>query len=257
MKRRILNRNQKVKSLKLKKTSIFLSLNTLIMDYNLFEQKIDVVFKDKGFLKIAFTHRSALNESKSLKEHNERLEFLGDAVLELVTTEYLYLNYDSPEGELTNLRSSIVKKETLAEVARDINVGEYLILSKGEKASGGQDKDYILANTIESIIGAIYLDLGYDIAKHFIHKFIVVKLKKIIEEGKHIDSKSYFQEKSQEILSITPEYKLLFEEGPDHNKIFTMGIYLNEELISQGQGSSKQIAEQEAAKGAIAVKKWK
>lgn len=226
------------------------------MDFVGIEKTIGVKFKNKDLLRQAFIHRSYLNENRSEKEHNERLEFLGDAVLELVTTEYLYKNFPNPEGELTNLRSSIVKRETLAETARDLKLGEYLLLSRGEKASGGHEKDYILANTVEALIGAIYLDKGYEACETFIQKYIIAKLTAIMETGKHIDAKSLFQEKAQEIMSVTPEYKLIFDEGPDHNKTFTMGVYLGSEFVAQGKGSSKQAAEQQAAQEGLAFKKW-
>lgn len=226
------------------------------MNLEKFQQYIEVTFQDQSLLTMAFVHRSALNEDSSLKEHNERLEFLGDAVLELVTTEYLYLHFQKNEGELTNLRSAMVKRETLAEVARDLHLGDMLFLSKGERKSGGQEKDYILANTVEAVIGAMYLDQGYDVVRKFVYNFLIVKLKAILENKSYIDHKTLFQEKSQELLSITPHYKLLFEEGPDHDKIFTMGVYLGEEFIAQGKGSSKQSAEQEAASAAVAFKQW-
>jgi ribonuclease-3 len=184
------------------------------------------------------------------------LEFLGDAVLELITTEYLYLHFQKNEGELTNLRSAMVKRETLAEVARDLQLGDMLFLSKGERKSGGQEKDYILANTVEAVIGSMYLDQGYDVVRKFVYHFLIVKLELILKNKSYIDHKTLFQEKSQELLSITPHYKLLFEEGPDHDKIFTMGVYLGDEFIAQGKGSSKQSAEQEAALAAVAFKKW-
>jgi ribonuclease-3 len=221
-----------------------------------FQQYIEVTFQDQSLLTMAFVHRSALNEDASLKEHNERLEFLGDAVLELITTEYLYLHFQKNEGELTNLRSAMVKRETLAEVARDLHLGDMLFLSKGERKSGGQEKDYILANTVEAVIGAMYLDQGYAVVRKFVYNFLIVKLKAILENKSYIDHKTLFQEKSQELLSVTPHYKLLFEEGPDHDKVFTMGVYLGEEFIAQGKGSSKQSAEQEAASAAVAFKKW-
>ncbi len=226
------------------------------MNFDEIEQVIGVRFTDQALLRQAFIHRSYLNENRSEKEHNERLEFLGDAVLELVTTEYLYKTFPNPEGELTNLRSSIVKRETLAETARDIGLGVWLLLSRGEKASGGHEKDYILANTVEALIGAIYLDKGYDACQKFVSKFIISKLDAIIEKGKHIDSKSLFQEKAQELMNTTPEYKLIYDEGPDHNKIFTMGVYIGDEFVAQGKGPSKQMAEQQAAYEGLLFKGW-
>ncbi len=226
------------------------------MDFLKLEKIIGVKFKNQDLLRQAFIHRSYLNENRQEKEHNERMEFLGDAVLELVTTEYLYKNFPNPEGELTSLRSSIVKRETLAETAKDLKLGDWLFLSRGEKASGGHEKDYILANTVEALIGAMYLENGYATCQKFIEKFIVAKLAAIMETGKHIDSKSLFQEKAQEIMNTPPEYKLIYDEGPDHNKTFTMGVYLGAEFVAQGKGASKQAAEQEAAKEALKFKDW-
>lgn len=204
-----------------------------------------------------FIHRSYVNEHKNENlNSNERLEFLGDAVLELITTEYLYRNFDKSEGELTNWRSALVKGPTLAEVAQELELGKYLKLSRGEEKSGGREKDYLLANTVEALIGYIYLQGGYAKAQLFIHRFILVRLQNILEKNLHIDSKSYFQETAQEVLGITPTYDVLGEEGPDHKKTFTMGVYLEGELIATGKGTSKQIAEQDAARNALVKKGW-
>jgi|SRR3989339_668647 len=225
--------------------------------YNELETIIGVVFRNKDLINNAFIHRSFINEYKEKQlESNERLEFLGDAVLELVVTEFLYKNYENPEGELTNFRAALVRGNNLAIIAEKLNLGEYLYLSKGEKKSDGHKKSYLLANTCEALIGAIYLDQGYDVAHRFIEKFISAFLDEILKKGLHIDSKSRFQEMAQEKLNVTPKYELLKEEGPDHNKTFCMGVYLNEEFVAQGAGRSKQIAEQEAAKKGIEVKKW-
>ena len=205
----------------------------------------------------AFVHRSYLNEHKSSKlESNERLEFLGDAVLELVVTEYLYVNYPNPEGELTNWRSALVKGETLAKIARHLDLGGYLFLSHGEENSGGRDKDYLLANTFEALIGVIYMELGYEKVKIFIEKFLLVHLKDILDKGSHIDAKSKFQELAQDKTGITPAYQLLHDEGPDHEKVFTMGAYIGERIVGKGQGNSKQSAEQKAAEDALKRLKW-
>lgn len=187
-------------------------------------------------------------------EHNERLEFLGDAVLELVVTEHLYKSFTNPEGELTNWRSSIVRGDILAKVASNLQLGELLFLSKGEDKSGGRNRNLILANTFEALIGAIYLDQGYAPAAKFIHEFLIVLLPEIIEKKLYIDPKSHLQERSQDQLGVTPEYKVLSDEGPDHNKIFTVGVYARGKLIADGKGSSKQRAEQEAATNAL--KAW-
>ncbi len=225
--------------------------------YKKFEKKIGLKFKDWHLLRVAFVHRSYLNEHKNSKmESNERLEFLGDAVLELVVTEHLYANYPNPEGELTNWRSALVKGETLAKIAQELNLGEYLFLSHGEENSGGREKDYLLANTFESVVGVIYLELGYEKAKKFIGKFLLVHLEGILEKGDHIDAKSKFQEIAQEKLGITPMYQLMHDEGPDHDKIFTMGAYAEDRIVGKGKGSSKQIAEQKAAEDALKRLKW-
>ncbi|MEK7545238.1 MAG: ribonuclease III [Patescibacteria group bacterium] len=227
--------------------------------YQSLEKKIGLTFKNKDLLKMAFIHRSYMNEHKDGSiGHNERLEFLGDAVLELVVTEYLYIHYpDHDEGEMTNWRSALVKGNNLANVALELDLGKYLSLSKGEEKSGGREKPYILANTVEALIGAIYLDQGYEKVHGFIHQFITRELESIIKEGLHIDAKSLFQEISQERLSTTPIYKVLEESGPDHEKHFLMGAYLSEELIGEGEGTSKQKAEEEAAKDALKNKNWK
>lgn len=228
------------------------------MSYSSLLKKIGLkAAADDALLQQVFIHRSYVNEHKEEDlESNERLEFLGDAVLELVTTEYLYRNFSQPEGELTNWRSALVKGPTLAEIAQELNLGSFLMLSKGEEKSGGREKDYLLANTVEALIGYIYLKGGYTKAQLFIHKFILVRLQTILEGNLHIDSKSYFQETAQEVLSITPTYKVLGEEGPDHKKMFTMGVYLDDKLIAKGKGNSKQIAEQDAARNALIAKGW-
>lgn len=226
-------------------------------EYSNLEKTIDIKFQNTDLYDNAFTHKSYINENRKNQKHdNERLEFLGDAVLELIVTEFLYLNYPDPEGVLTNWRSALVKKETLAEIARELELGQYLFLSKGENATGGREKDYILANTFEALLGAIYLDHGYPLSKKFVTEKLLVRLKKILEQGLHIDAKSHFQEIAQEKTSITPNYRLIKEAGPDHNKIFTMGVYLNEKLYGEGVGQNKQSAEQSAAKNALEKQKW-
>ena len=209
-------------------------------------------------LKQAFTHRSYVNENKADSlVHNERMEFLGDAVLELVVTEYLYSKYpNATEGDLTSYRSALVNANTLSKVARDLDINEYLLLSKGEAKDEGRARLYILANTIEAIIGAIFLDQGYEVAKDFIAKNTFYLIEKIIEEKTWLDSKSHFQEMAQEHTGITPSYKTLKEEGPDHDKQFTIGVYLEKELVVSGEGSSKQEAEQDAARKALENKGW-
>lgn len=227
-------------------------------DFKKFEETSGITFKNKELLRRAFTHRSYLNENRSTESsHNERLEFLGDAVLELMVTEYLFEKYpDSNEGDLTAYRASLVNAITLSEVAQKIGVNDFLLLSKGEAKDTGKARQYILANTIEAIIGAIYLDQGYDAAKYFVSKNLFHLIDKIIEEQSWIDAKSKFQEKSQEKEGLTPLYKSLKEEGPDHDKKFTIGVYLGKDLIAEGTGMSKQEAEQVAAKKALEAKKW-
>jgi ribonuclease-3 len=223
------------------------------------EKQLAITFTDKGLLDHAFIHKSFMNEYKGDdKSDNERLEFLGDAVLELAVTEYLFKTYPkSPEGELTNWRSALVKGKNLAKVANELNLGNYLYLSKGEEKSGGRKKNYILANTLEAFIGALYLDKGYRIAHDFINKYILIKLEEILEEGLHIDAKSHFQELSQEEFDVTPEYRLISESGPDHAKRFVMGAFLGDKKVGEGDGSSKQKAEESAARNALVEVEWK
>lgn len=227
-------------------------------DFAKFEEISGITFKNKELLRRAFTHRSYLNENRGAESsHNERLEFLGDAVLELSVTEYLFEKYpDSNEGDLTAYRASLVNAITLSEAAQKINVNDFLLLSKGEAKDTGKARQYILANTIEAIIGAIYLDQGYDTAKYFISKNLFHLIDKIVADKSWIDAKSKFQEKAQEKESLTPQYKSLKEEGPDHDKKFTIGVYLDTDLIAEGSGMSKQEAEQEAARKALEVKGW-
>ncbi len=226
-------------------------------DYTKLLEEIGVQIKNQDLLKLAFIHKSYVNEQKGLKEHNERLEFLGDAVLELVTTEYLFKYYPlKQEGELTNWRSALVKGNHLAEVSRELNLGKYLNLSRGEEHSGGREKPHILANVLEALIGAIFIDRGYRVARKFIDDYILTKLDVIIEKGLHIDGKSLFQEMAQGKVNTTPHYILLSETGPDHNKVFTMGAYIGEELIAKGHGASKQKAEENAATEAVKAQGW-
>ncbi|MBI5413193.1 ribonuclease III [Candidatus Peregrinibacteria bacterium] len=222
------------------------------------ERKIRVKFKNDNLLETAFVHSSYLNEHKDhVKDHNERLEFLGDAVLELVTTEYLYSTFpDRGEGELTSLRAALVKGNHLSQVAEGLQLGKFLFLSHGEEKSGGREKSYILANTLEALIGAIYLDRGFAVAHKFISKFILTNLEDILRKGLHVDAKSKFQEIAQDTLSVTPTYAVLSETGPDHDKVFEVGAYLGEILVAKGKGSSKQKAEQDAAVALLKEKGW-
>jgi len=223
------------------------------VDLSKLEKKIKVKFNNIELLQTAFTHRSYLNEHQSYKlPHNERLEFLGDAVLELVTTEYLYQKFDNPEGDLTNLRSALVNYRMLSKVASSVGIEDYLLLSRGEAKDTGRARQVIMANTMESLIGAIYLDQGLEAGKQFIEQFILTQLPEIMDNEDYLDPKSRLQEMVQEKLSITPIYKVLNESGPDHAKTFVVGVYIEEKEIGQGSGPSKQDAEVEAAKDALA-----
>ncbi len=233
-------------------------MNSKSINFEEFETSIGISFIDKDLIKKAFTHRSYLNENRGLKlEHNERLEFLGDAVLELVVTDFLYKKFPGKnEGELTALRSALVKAETLATAAEKVGMNSYLLLSKGESRDIGRARQYILANTFESVVGAIYLDQGYSVAGDFIAKQLFDQIDEIIENKKFIDAKSRFQEMAQEKAGFTPSYKLVKEVGPDHNKIFTVSVTVGEEEITEGEGKSKQEAEQMAAMKALEIKGW-
>lgn len=222
--------------------------------FEAFEKTIGIEFSDQALLRQVFIHRSYLNETnQKIREHNERLEFLGDAVLELVVTEYLYKNFPNPEGELTNWRSSIVRGDILAKVSQELGLGQLLFLSKGEEKSGGRNRNLILANTFEALIGAVYLDKGYGVSATFINKHLIALLPEIIEKRLYIDPKSSLQEKVQEVLGATPEYRVVSESGPDHDKTFTVGVYAHKQLIAEGIGASKQKAEQVAAANALAT----
>ena len=226
-------------------------------DFKKLESRIAINFKDKDLLRQAFIHRSYLNEHPKFELHNnERLEFLGDAVLELVVTEYLYKNYPNPEGELTNWRASLIKGETLSKVARKLGFNDYLFLSRGEAKSTGRARDLILANNFEAVIGAIYLDQKLEATSIFINKYLIKELPEILEKKLYTDPKSRFQELAQDKAKITPVYKVLKEEGPDHNKVFTVGVYLEDKLAGSGQGPSKQAAELEAAASALKLYKF-
>jgi ribonuclease-3 len=229
------------------------------INYTPLEERLGHPFGDRSLLLQALTHRSYLNEHPDYAfPHNERLEFLGDAVLELIVTEHLYRHYANPEGDLTNWRAALVNAKTLAGIAKDLLFEDFLLLSKGE----ARDKDskarmYILANAIEAIIGAIYLDAGTDAAKKFIDEKILVHLKTILELELYVDAKSKFQETAQELLGVTPTYKVLEETGPDHNKEFTVGVFLEKDLVAVGRGSSKQEAQVAAAEAGLDAKGWR
>jgi len=214
--------------------------------------KIKVKYQDVDLLEKALTHRSYLNEHDDVHQSNERLEFLGDAVLQFLSSKFLYKKFpESPEGFLTNLRAALVCTPSLATASREIGVGEFLRLSKGEEESGGREKDYILANTFEAVLGSIYLDCDTAKCEDFLNTYLFPRLDEIVKSGAFKDYKSKLQEITQEKLSSTPIYKELKSWGPDHDKRFVMGVYFNEKLFAQGEGKSKQRAEQEAAKAAI------
>ena len=223
-------------------------------------KKIGVKFNDIEILSQAMTHRSYLNEHRAYKlEHNERLEFLGDAVLELVVTEYLYKNYPNPEGELTNWRASLVNGEMLSKIAKKMEVEEYLMMSRGEAKDTGRARQYLLANAFEAIIGAIYLDQkkdGYKKCQDFIEKNVVCELTNIIENKLYMDPKSRFQEEAQDKTGVTPSYRVISESGPDHDKKFIVGVYLADEMIAKGEGQSKQEAQRNAAEKGLEEKGW-
>lgn len=229
------------------------------MDLSKFEAQAGLHFRNPGLLKRAFTHRSYLNENRTSDlEHNERLEFLGDAVLELAITDYLYKRFpDMDEGELTSLRSALVNWDTCAAVAQKLGVNDYLLLSKGEAKDTGRARQYILANTCEALIGALYVDQGYEAAHTFIMTHFAPLTDGIVEKGTWIDAKSLFQTKAQEHEGVTPTYKTIRETGPDHDKHFVVGVFLNNEKAGEGEGKSKQDAEQGAARDALKSKGWK
>lgn len=214
--------------------------------------KLEVTFNNLDLLITAFTHRSYLNEhKKSVSEHNERLEFLGDAVLELVVTEYLYTTYSEPEGILTNWRSSLVRTESIGAAAANFEFEPLLRLSRGEKRGTDRARAQILANSFEAVVGALYLDQGYEAAKKFITKSILSTFEHILASGSWMDPKSHLQELAQSQDGATPMYKVLAEVGPDHDKIFTVGVYVNNDLRGQGNGPSKQAGQQKAAEAAL------
>ena len=228
-------------------------------DFSKLEEILKVKFKDSNLIKQALVHRSYLNEHPEFHlAHNERLEFLGDAVLEIVVTEYLFRTFpETPEGDLTNWRASLVNSKMLSVIAEETKLEDFLYLSRGEaKDTNSKARQYILANAVEAVIGAIYLDQGIATAKKFIKARIISKLDDILEKKLYVDPKSKFQEKAQEVYSITPHYKVLSETGPDHAKVFEVGLYLGDELIAKGVGSSKQEAQIQAAANGVEEKGW-
>lgn len=224
-----------------------------MVDFSVLENKLNIEFKDKELLKRAFCHRSYINENKDFKgNHNERLEFLGDAVLEIIVSDELFHNFpEKEEGFLTSIRAALVCSKMLYRVAKELNLSEFLLLSKGERKEKGKARQEILANTTEAFIGALYLDQGLKACKKFILGNIMTKVQSIMENEEFIDAKSNFQELAQEKESITPRYDILKEWGPDHSKTFVAGAFLDDKLIAQGEGRSKQEAEEAAAKKAL------
>lgn len=223
-----------------------------------FTKSIGVVCKNMRVMETAFTHRSYVNEHRGeVSEHNERLEFLGDAVLELVVTRFLYETYpQKAEGDLTAYRAALVNTNTISGAATRLGMNDCLFLSRGEARDTGRARQYILANAFEAVIGALYIDQGYDVAQKFIEQNIFPLVEDVVRKRLWQDSKSRFQEEAQERVSITPSYMLLNENGPDHDKQFTVGAFLGEQLIARGQGKSKQEAEQVAAQAALEEKGW-
>ena len=228
------------------------------MEFSAFETKINYTFRNKNLLEQAFTHRSYLNENREPgREHNERLEFLGDAVLELVVTEFLYTKYpEKPEGELTAYRAALVNTQSISLAASKLGMNDFLLLSRGESRDTGRARQIILANAFEAVIGAIYLDAGYEAAKNFIADQLFHKTDEVVAKRLWQDAKSRFQEIAQEKLGITPAYQLLDQSGPDHERQFVVGAYIGQEKIANGEGRSKQEAEQAAAEKALTAKGW-
>jgi ribonuclease-3 len=223
-----------------------------------FLDNLNIIPRNIDLYRQAVTHRSYLNENRNHGlEHNERLEFLGDAVLELAVTRYLYEQFpDKPEGEMTAWRSALVCGEMLSKVAQEIGVEEQLLMSRGEAKDTGRARQYILANAVEAVIGALYLDLGYDRAETFVRESIVCHLEEILEQKLYLDAKSYFQERAQDKVGITPSYREHSSEGPDHDRLFVVGVYLGEECIAEGKGHSKQEAQRAAARAGLEKKGW-
>ena len=226
-------------------------------DFQTAAKVLGLSFTNPDLLAEALTHRSYLNENKNAKAHNERLEFLGDAVLELAATRFLFETYpDKPEGDLTAYRAALVNTISLAQMARELSVNDLLLLSKGEAKDTGRAREIILANAFEAILGAIYLDQGYEAAEAFVVKHLFPKLNEVIEKGAYQDAKSRFQEAAQDREGITPSYKTLSETGPDHDRLFVVGVFIGEKEIAKGEGKSKQDAEQDAAKAALDKTSW-
>lgn len=232
-----------------------MSLPTI--DFKKLATKLGIEIQKPELFQEAITHRSYLNEHRDYPHpHNERLEFLGDAVLELVVTEYLFHHYENPEGELTSFRAALVNGDMLARIGRDLAIQDDLLMSRGEAKDTGRARDYLVANAMEALIGALYLDQGYEGSRKFIKKWVLSRLDEVLEKELYTDPKSHFQEVAQEKTGFTPSYRVLKEWGPDHDRHFIAGVFLGEELIAEGEGVSKQEAQREAARKGIETKGW-
>jgi ribonuclease-3 len=235
-----------------------MSSSKLKVDFSKFENRIGFSFKNKDLLTQAFIHRSYLNENRTITlPHNERLEFLGDAVLELVVTDYLFRKFpDKNEGEMTAYRAALVNTNTLSAISEKLGVNDFILLSKGESKDTGRARQYILANTFEAIVGALYLDQGYEVAQEFVGDSLFHLTDDVVSKKLWQDAKSHFQEMAQDVDGVTPNYETLRESGPDHDKQFVVGVFIGKNLIAEGEGKSKQEAEQEAAKNGLKKKNW-
>ena len=221
------------------------------------EQLLHIEFNDKNLMQQAFVHRSYINEHPEFTmPHNERLEFLGDAVLELIVTEYLFRNHKNPEGDLTSWRAALVNSKMLARVGEELNFNDYLLLSRGEARDSGRARQFIIADAVEAFIGALYIDQGFESAKQFIDSYVLSHFSEVMEKKLYEDPKSVFQQHAQEQQGVTPRYEVLEESGPDHDKHFRVGAYLEDDLVAQGEGASKQDAQEEAAREALVKKGW-
>ncbi len=221
------------------------------------KEKLGIEIRNADLFQEALTHRSYLNEHKEYGHpHNERLEFLGDAVLELAVTKHLFNTFENPEGDLTSFRAALVNGDMLGVIGQSLGIQDFLLMSRGEAKDTGRARGYLVANAVEAIIGALYLDQGYDAAEAFIQKNVMSHLQEVLEQGLHTDPKSLFQEFSQDKVGITPSYRVLREWGPDHDRHFIAGVYLGDELVAEGEGASKQEAQREAAKKGLLKKGW-
>lgn len=227
------------------------------VDLEQLKKKLVIDIQNPDLFQEALTHRSYLNEHKGYKHpHNERLEFLGDAVLELVVTRYLFDNFKNPEGELTSFRAALVNGDMLGKIGHALGLQDFLLMSRGETKDTGRARSYLVANAMESIIGALYMDQGYDAARQFIERYVMVHLDEVLAQGLYTDPKSRFQELAQEKNGVTPSYRVLKEWGPDHDRHFIAGVFLNDELVAEGEGISKQDAQREAARQGLITRGW-